>query len=64
MSVGGATGLQKRVERCGVTDKVRWIGRSGASSERDILARGEGRDSTLEVYRCPSCGDWHVGHRR
>lgn len=56
--------MQPPVERmCG--DKRQHPTRKSAAGHRAALARHR-RVSVraFNVYRCPICGFWHVGHRR
>ena len=47
--------------------KVRYIDRRSAQLALLTLHRVAESDperELLNVYRCPDCGDWHVGHDR
>jgi hypothetical protein len=47
-------------ELCATTGKVRHSTEATAAHvARQMQLRD---DRTLEVYRCSSCRDWHVGH--
>jgi hypothetical protein len=43
--------------------KFRYTSRHVARAEvRHLRSDGDPRGAALNVYRCESCGDWHVGH--
>ncbi|MGA5764497.1 hypothetical protein [Nonomuraea bangladeshensis] len=45
--------------------KIRHETREKASAHLRALARAQrARQGRLNVYRCPICLTWHVGHRR
>jgi hypothetical protein len=49
---------------CPTTGKRRWPTRPLARAHaRRLAAQGDQEVGRLGTYRCPSCDDWHIGHR-
>lgn len=52
---------QPRTRQC--RSKRRHRSRSEAITAMDLLAFSTGQRGLLNVYRCPWCRSWHVGHK-
>jgi hypothetical protein len=49
---------------CPIAGKLRYLDeRSARLALTQLGSRNAEPDRVLATYRCPSCGDWHVGHR-
>lgn len=48
---------------CPRTDKIRYRYREDARSELANLQARDLQPERLVVYRCWSCGDFHIGHK-
>jgi rubrerythrin len=51
---------ETRRRQCG--EKVRHATEAEARREAELLSQEHGKP--FAVYRCPWCGQWHVGSRR
>ena len=47
-------------KQCG--NKVRHPTQTEAAGARRALIKQKGWTGTINTYRCPFCGGWHIGH--
>jgi rubrerythrin len=47
---------------CHKTGKQQHTSRAGAKAQREGIRKRKGAADGLEVYTCPHCGYFHIGH--
>jgi hypothetical protein len=53
---------KRRIRRNACTGKVRHASAHDGQTAIGKLVRGKGWQGTMNVYQCPFCHAWHIGH--
>lgn len=53
---------KRAVRRKQCDGKVRHPTQAVAANARRALIKAKGWTGTINTYRCPFCGGWHIGH--
>ncbi len=55
---------KRRIRRRSCTRKVRHLSPEAGQAAVRVLHARHGYDGRMDVYRCPFCNGYHVGHAR
>ena len=53
---------KRRIRRKACGKKIRYETAKDAGAGRHALNRSKGYQGQMNVYRCPFCGGYHIGH--